>query len=134
MEFPDLCRFTAQYVKNYGYTGQSTVRIEPKANGISIIQQLRRQTKLNVTRTPAPTESKMVRLTAVSPKIECGRVVLVDGTWNDGFVDEVCGFPAKKHDEYVDLLCYAIDYFLDGDVDSADEYRRLAELENMLEL
>ena len=33
-------------------------------------------------------------------------------TWNEFFMDEICGFPAKPHDEYVDVLCYAIDYHL----------------------
>jgi predicted phage terminase large subunit-like protein len=133
-EFPDLCRFIVEYVRNYGYTGQSTVRIEPKANGVSIIQQMRRHTKLNITRTPAPKDSKTVRLTAASPKIECGRVVLVEGAWNDEFLDEVCGFPAKSHDEYVDILCYAIDYFLNDDGDSEDDIQSLRELERMAEL
>lgn len=42
--------------------------------------------------------------------VESGHVYLVEGDWNDAFIDEVCGFPAKPHDEFVDLLCYAIDY------------------------
>jgi predicted phage terminase large subunit-like protein len=133
-EFPDLCRFIVEYVRNYGYTGRSTVRIEPKANGVSIIQQMRRHTKLNITRTPAPKDSKTVRLTAVSPKIECGRVVLVDGAWNDEFLDEVCGFPAKSHDEYVDILCYAINFLLNDEGDSEDELQRLRELEGIIGL
>ena len=29
-------------------------------------------------------------------------------------MEEVCGFPAAAHDEYVDCLCYAVDYFLGG--------------------
>jgi predicted phage terminase large subunit-like protein len=131
-EFPELCRFIVQYVSTYGYTGQSTVQIEPKANGVSVIQQLRRQTKLNVTRSPSPTDSKMVRLTAQSAKIECGRVVLVEGTWNDEFLDEVCGFPAKTHDEYVDVLCYATGYFLDGSEYSPEEMEELKYISNML--
>jgi predicted phage terminase large subunit-like protein len=129
-EFPDLCRFIVEYARNNGYDGQSTIRIEPKANGVSIIQQMRRHTKLNITRTPAPTDSKIVRLTSVTAKIECGRAVLVEGVWNDEFIDEVCGFPAKSHDEYVDLLCYAINYFLDDD-SGDDEIQRLRELEYM---
>jgi phage terminase large subunit-like protein len=37
----------------------------------------------------------------------------VEGDWNEEFIDEVCGFPAKSHDEYVDILGYAINYFVD---------------------
>lgn len=113
-EFPDLIRFIPNYVKSHGYTAKSTIRIEPKANGLSVIQQLKETTGLNVTKTPTPKESKETRLNTASPAVECGRVVLVDGAWNTDFIDEVCGFPSKPHDEYVDILCYAIDYHLNS--------------------
>jgi predicted phage terminase large subunit-like protein len=105
-----LVRFIPQFAQANGYGASSSIRIEPKANGISVIDQLREGTKLNITRTPTPTDSKETRLNAASPTVECGRVVLVIDSWNDEFVGEVCGFPNKPHDEYVDLLCYAIDY------------------------
>lgn len=110
MKFPDLCRFLPVYVRDNGYTRRSTLRIEPKANGLSVIDQLKESTDLNVTATPTPKDSKETRLNAVSPYVESGRVYLVDGDWNDLFIDEVCGFPAKPHDEFVDLLCYSVDY------------------------
>lgn len=111
-KFPDLVRFIPSYVREQGYTSRSSIRIEPKANGLSVIDQLRESTGLNVTKTPTPKDSKETRLNAVSPTIECGRIVLVEGAWNEGFIDEVCGFPSKPHDEYVDLLCYAIDHHI----------------------
>ena len=95
-------------METHGYTSRSTIRIEPKANGLSVIDQLKESTGLNVTKTPTPKESKETRLNAVSPIVECGRVILVDGVWTEGFIEEVCGFPSKPHDEYVDVLCYAI--------------------------
>ena len=114
-------KFLPDYVRAHGYDGRSTIRIEPKANGITVIQAVKRYTKLNVTRTPSPTDSKEVRLHGVSPKIECGRVILVEGDWNEEFEDEVSQFPAKTHDEFVDILVYAIDYLLD------DSYVELSE-------
>lgn len=120
-EFPELMRFIPDYVKAHGYDGRNSIRIEPKANGISVIQAVRKYTKLNVTRTPAPTDSKEVRLHAVSPKIECGRVILVEGDWNEEFVDEVSQFPAKTHDEYVDILVYAINYLLDDNYEFSED-------------
>ena len=110
MRFPDLLRFLPEYCQQHGYTNASSVRIEPKANGLSVIDQLKATTGLNVIATPSPKDSKETRLNAASPTVECGRVVLVDGPWTEQFIDEVCGFPAKPHDEYVDVLCYAIDY------------------------
>lgn len=112
MKFPDLIRFIPSYAREHGYTRRSTIRIEPKANGLSVIDQLRETSGLNVVSTPSPRDSKETRLYAASPSVEAGRVVLVDGAWNEAFEDEVCGFPAKAHDEYVDVLCYAIDYHL----------------------
>jgi predicted phage terminase large subunit-like protein len=113
-KFPDLIKALPVYVHANGYTQASTLRIEPKANGLSVIDQLKVDTKLNVTKTPSPVDSKETRANASSPIIECGRVHLVVGSWNEDFVDEVCGFPSKSHDEYVDLLWYAIDYHLKG--------------------
>lgn len=116
--FPDLIKWIPDFVYTNGYDNiKSSIRIEPKANGKSVVQQLEVSTSLNVTYTPTPTEGKDVRLHAVSPKIECGRVYLVEGDWNDEFIDEVCGFPAKAHDEYVDILGYAINYLIDEDMD-----------------
>ncbi len=109
MKFPDLIRFLPGYVRENGYTDSSTIRIEPKANGLSVIDQLREATGLNVTKTPTPRESKETRLNVASPFVESGRVYLVAGPWNESFIEEVCSFPAFPHDEYPDLLGYAID-------------------------
>lgn len=110
--FPELIRFIPVYVKQNGYSDSSSIRIEPKANGLSIIDQLREYSSLNVTKTPTPKDDKTARLNAASPSVECGRVVLVEGSWNDLFVEEVCGFPAQPHDEFVDVLSYAVEYHL----------------------
>ncbi|MDH6308100.1 putative phage terminase large subunit-like protein [Dysgonomonas sp. PFB1-18] len=115
-EFPDLIRFLPEYCDAWGYDGRSTLRIEPKANGKSVVQQLRDSTDLNVTETPTPIDSKATRLKTASPKVECGRVILVDGDWNEDFVEEICKFPSMTHDEYVDILYYAIEYFLLNDL------------------
>lgn len=123
MKFPELVHFLPQYVREQGYTSQSSIRIEPKANGLSVIDQLQATTGLNVTKTPSPREAKETRLHAASPTIECGRVILVDGAWNEAYIDEVCGFPTKPHDEYVDLTCYAVDYHLNNPYRPVDKAR-----------
>lgn len=121
MKFPDLVRHIPEYVRMNGYGRGSSVRIEPKANGLSVIDQLEELTDLNVVSTPTPKEGKETRLNAASPFVESGRVYLVKGIWDGEFVTEVCGFPAMPHDEYVDLLCYAIDYCHADAVDMTDE-------------
>lgn len=111
LKFPDLLAWLPKWILENGYTSESTLRIEPKASGLSLIQSIERNTGINVTRTPTPKDSKEVRLNAASPTLECGRVYIVDDFFAEEFIEEVCGFPAKPHDEYVDVLCYAIDYY-----------------------
>lgn len=123
MKFPDLLRWLPTYARSHGYGRGSSIRIEPKANGLSVIDQLKESTGLNVMATPSPRDSKETRLNAVSPNVEGGRVVLVGGAWNEEFIDEVCGFPSKPHDEYVDVLCYASDYHLDNPFKPIDRNR-----------
>ena len=121
LKFPDLVRHIPEYVRMNGYNRFSSVRIEPKANGLSVIDQLQELTDLNVVATPTPRESKETRLNAASPFVESGRVYLVKGMWNEEFISEVCGFPAMPHDEFVDLLGYAIDHCHNDAEDLSDE-------------
>lgn len=114
--FPDLIRWLPSYVMAHDYSESSTLRIEPKANGLSVIDQLQEETTLNVTSTPPPVDSKEVRANANSAKIECGRVFIVEGEWNDAFLHQVSQFPAVAHDEFVDITNYAIDYLINDNV------------------
>ena len=123
MKFPDLLRWLPQYAMAHGYGYGSSIRIEPKANGLSVIDQLKESTGLTVIATPSPKDSKETRLNANSPFVEAGRVILVGGAWNEAFVDEVCGFPSKPHDEYVDVLCYACGYHLGNPFKPIDKAR-----------
>lgn len=120
-DFPSLIKWLPEWLYANDYDNQSTLRVEPKANGKSVVQMLERSTNLNVTYTPTPTEAKDVRLHAVAPRVECGRVYLVNGDWTEEFIDEVCGFPSKAHDEYVDILGYAINYLLDDDIEIPED-------------
>lgn len=120
-EMPDLLRFLPEYISTHYGTSKSVLHIEPKANGISVVQMLKETSALNVKPTPTPKDDKEVRFRVVSPRIECGRVVMVAGSWNEEFLDEVCGFPMMPHDEYVDILGYAINDLLNDD-DGLDYY------------
>lgn len=119
-EMPELLRFIPEYINSHEGNSESKLHVEPKANGISVIQMLKQTSNINVTQTVTPTDSKEVRLRAVSPRIECGRVYIVEDTWNEDFLDEVCGFPSQPHDEFVDILGYAINDLFDNDDDEID--------------
>ena len=93
------------------------------------VQQLKKETDLNITETPSPTESKEVRANANSAKIECGRVFLVEGDWNAEYLHQVTQFPAVAHDEYVDLTNYAIDYLINDEVVIPDNIEQILGIE-----
>lgn len=115
-EMPDLLRFIPQYMSyNGGDAKESILHVEPKANGESVIQMLQEFTSMNVKKTQTPTDSKEARFKAVSPRIECGRVFIVEGDWNADFLDELCAFPSAPHDEFVDIIGYAINDLFDVD-------------------
>ncbi|MCM1075965.1 MAG: phage terminase large subunit [Bacteroides sp.] len=118
-EMPDLLRFLPEYIYAHDGNDESVLHIEPKANGISVVQMLKDTTTLNVKETPQPVDDKEVRFRVVSPRVECGRVYLVDGVWVEDFLNQVCSFPAAAHDEFVDILGYAINdlYEDDDDID-----------------
>lgn len=114
-EMPDLLKFIPEYMSANGATNESKLNVEPKANGVSVIQMMQEYTGMNVKATPTPTDSKEARFRAVSPRIECGRVYVVEGDWNEDFFAELCAFPNAPHDEFVDILGYAIDDLLNNE-------------------
>lgn len=93
----------------YGIDAASMVYVEPKASGLSLIQEIRDKSAMNVTRIVGKLvqAGKEARLNTSSPKIEGSRVWLVRGNWNEAFVMQHTGFPNVSHDEAVDLLGYA---------------------------
>ena len=107
-EFPDLVKFIQQWVQKNGYTNRSRIYVEPKASGKSIVQTLVRETGLNVKEDKPPTKDKVARVSDVSASLESGRVSLLNGDWNDEFLDQLVKFPAAKHDDMVDCLVMAV--------------------------
>lgn len=123
MKMPALVRHVPAWVNQNFYSERSSVLIEPKASGKSTVQCLQAFTKLNVgeIKINGQKDSKMTELSNTVPTIEAGRFMLVDGAWNDLFLDRVCGFPAAAHDEAVDLLCYARRHYFDNDNGEAED-------------
>lgn len=115
LEFPELIKHIPIFIRANN-ADVDLIRIEPKASGLSIAQELRDKTKFNVTeiRGKAVRESKFERASRVSPYIEGGRTFLIDGSWVEGFLHQVTIFPNGLHDEYVDLVSYAINDELVG--------------------
>ena len=108
-ELPKLVRHIKTFTGQNGYTNRSRIYIEPKASGLSAIQQLRYSTRLNIVIDDPPKDDKVSRISDVSAMIEAGRVYLLDDAhWVDDFLEEVEVFPNGKHDEAIDLLSMAL--------------------------
>ncbi len=107
-EFSELCEHIENHLDVYG-TAQSRIYVEPKASGKSVVQYLRKQTKLNVIEYTMPEGDKVARTNANQPIMEGQRVKLLKGSWNARFMDALAMFPNAKHDEAVDCLNMAIE-------------------------
>jgi predicted phage terminase large subunit-like protein len=107
LEFPEFIKFLQAFCQRNGYTNSSRVRIEPKASGKSVVQVLK-TTHLNVSEAPAPTKSKLERLNAIAPKVEAGKIRIVDGLWNSPFIQQ-CTTNFPRHDDMRDTFIMAID-------------------------
>ncbi len=113
-EFPDLIKFIEEYVRIHGYGEGSAIYIEPKASGVSIAQQLRSVTQLNVIEIEGEfiRDDKLQRASAVSPICEGRRVKLVDGDYLDKYMSQLTSFPKAQHDEAVDCTVYMLNHML----------------------
>jgi predicted phage terminase large subunit-like protein len=109
-EFPDLLKHVPSYSLQYGYTNKSRIMIEPKASGLSTVQSFK-NSKFNVIELPAPKDDKITRVSNVSAFIEAGRCFLIEGSWNENFLEECGSFPTGSHDDQVDNLVNAINYY-----------------------
>ena len=113
LEFDPLLERIESFCKANGYSRKSTIKVEPKANGLSIIQSMKRRTLLNIKPykwgkdddgNRMDKQDKVERANAVAPFVNSGRVVLVeDGSgWTVNFLQQVAAFPNSAHDDMVD--------------------------------
>ena len=106
LEFLEQTKFILDFCNENGYGMRSLARVEPKATGKSIVQVLKRQTKLNILESEPPKDSKVSRVNSIAARLEAGRVLLPKGAiWTLAFLDECAAFPNGPHDDRVDCLC-----------------------------
>lgn len=109
LEMPELKRRLPKLLAEHNAgTPQSKLYVEPKASGKSVVQELRDITQLNVVEAPTPDSDKRSRVNTVSAFIEAGRVVLLDGSWNQKLINQAAAFPTAAHDDMLDCLTQAI--------------------------
>ncbi len=128
-EFSELRRRVQSFAELWN---PSTILIEDKASGQSLLQELRRDTRLPI----RPVEAKAgkeLRAELVSPLVEAGRLFLPEtASWRAALVDELTGFPGGVNDDQVDALVHGLahlrghgsgegGFFALNDFPSADE-------------
>ena len=109
LEFPELCRYLHDYVREYCYEERSRIFVEPKASGKPIIQNIKRQTNLNIIESEPPKIDKVSRARGISAKLESGKVLLYEGHWNEKFLNQLASFPNAPHDDMLDCLVALVD-------------------------
>jgi len=109
VEYPELKRGAeALYLKHR----PRRVLIEDKASGQSLIQELRRNTRIPLLAIKVD-QNKVARANAATPLIEAGKVYLPKyATWLHDFVEECAAFPNAAHDDMVDSLTQTINYLV----------------------
>ena len=107
-EFPDLIRAIQVAYKQFNIR---IIRIEPKASGLSIKQQLKLQ-GFNITTTPSPKDDKPTRVTSITPVLESERVILMTGSGSELLLQQCAAFPISNKNGLVDCLYYAVDHNL----------------------
>lgn len=110
LEYGDLRRAVLQLAQDWR---PDDILLEAASAGIALGQQLNDETSLPVIMI-RPTTSKTNRAMATLGLFESGRVrVPEQATWKDDFLDEVCAFPAGKHDDFTDALVQGLRHFAD---------------------
>ncbi len=101
LEFPELKKKAGEL---YEQEKPDQVWIEDKASGISLIQELERNTRIPIKKITAE-KDKIEYVNAASPIIESGRVFLPLGAgWINDFIDECEDFPNGEFDDQVDIM------------------------------
>ena len=110
LEIPQLRDFIQPHYNSLGVDVNLTL-VEPKASGKSLKQLLSTEKKMRVAEinTDFVKVSKIERARMSSPYIEGGRVILVEGKWNESFLKQIATFPNAKHDEHIDLTSYGVE-------------------------
>ena len=100
MIYPTLKQKAISHAASWG---AQEIIIEDKGSGQSLIQDLRKETKLSVI-SVTPDADKITRASVVSPIIESGKVLVPESKpqWLSEYMEEMLLFPNAAHDDRVD--------------------------------
>ncbi len=111
MEYPELKSVAQSYAAKWC---PHSVLVEDTAAGQSLIQELKRDTRLPIVPISVDRD-KVSRAHAVTPLLEAGRFMLPEGeAWTSDFVDSLASFPNGLHDDDVDAFTQGANYLVRG--------------------
>jgi predicted phage terminase large subunit-like protein len=103
--FTQLMAILPKFLKATGYTNNSLVRIEPKANGFALIDTLVNSHGINAVKSYSPTKDKETMAHSITPGLQAGRVgVPAAAPWKENLYEELEAFPKGDHDDQVDCI------------------------------
>lgn len=109
LEYPELRRELVEYHDTWR---PDAVLVEDKASGQSLVQELKRSTRLPLVAVRVADGDKTMRAHMVSPLIETGKVFLPhEADWLEEFLDETSRFPNSAFADQTDALTQALQYF-----------------------
>lgn len=105
VEFPELKKQVTALADKWR---PHEILIEDKASGQSLVQELKRETRLPILPIKVDAD-KIARAYAVTPLFEAGRVLLLErAPWIADYIDELASFPVGAHDDRVDSTSQAL--------------------------
>ena len=108
--FPDLLDNLKALARIYS---PRCLVIEQAASGQSLIQMLKKETKIHIT-PYKPIKSKVQRLQQILPLFEDDRIRICEGEWNEDLRKQLFDFPFVLHDDRVDSMVWGIQYAADN--------------------
>jgi phage terminase large subunit-like protein len=107
--FSALLDHVVEFTAGAGYTENSYIRVEPKANGKDLIDALVSYKGLNAFPSKNPTIDKIQRVHAITPILQAERVGILSGAaWGERLKEQVKNFPKATHDDIVDCIEIAV--------------------------
>lgn len=105
LEAPDVLKLLEVVYEKWS---PSMIGVESAGYQLALIQMLKRQTSLPITKLKAD-KDKLSRALPLSAKMESGLVYYpTDSLWYSDLEKEMLQFPAGEHDDQVDALAYGI--------------------------
>ncbi|NJO28579.1 MAG: hypothetical protein HC874_14315 [Richelia sp. SL_2_1] len=115
--FTELLDALDRFIRNNGYNSQSSIWIEPKANGLDLIDALVRLKGINASRSYSPNQDKIVAANSITPTLKAGRAgIAINSHWVGEYFKELQDFPAGGHTDQVDATVHMIKMGEGGDI------------------